>query len=52
MKLPVMSLMVPIRNGPTKPARLPMELIAAIPAAAVAAGSISVAVAQNGPFTA
>ena len=46
---PVASLSKPTTYGPTKPARLPTELIQAIPAAAVDPVSTEVDIAQNGP---
>src|SRR3954454_6195221 len=48
VKLPVASRAQPIRNGPAKPPRLPIELIAAIPAAAFCPDRKSVGRAQKG----
>ena len=50
MKLPVKSLIQPIMNGPTKPPRLPIELIVAIPAAAAEPDRNMVGMVQSGGF--
>ncbi len=47
--LPVASLIQPIRNGPPKPARLPIELISAIAPAAAVPDSHAVGSVQNTP---
>ena len=48
VKLPVISRAKPIRVGPTNPPRLPIELIAAMPAAALRPDRNSVGKVQNG----
>jgi hypothetical protein len=47
VKLPVASLIMPITDGPTKPARLPIELMMAIPPAAAAPDRKAVGKVQN-----
>src|SRR3954466_2239880 len=48
VKLPVSSRAQPIRKGPAKPPRLPIELTAAIPAAAFRPDRKSAGIAQKG----
>src|SRR5690348_10076537 len=47
VKLPVASLIQPIAYGPAKPARLPIELITAMPAAAAVPDRTAVGNVQN-----
>src|ERR1700730_9828840 len=49
-KLPVISLIQPIIVGPTKPPRLPIELMVAIPAAAAEPDRNIVGMLHNGGF--
>jgi hypothetical protein len=49
LKLPVLSPIAPIAQGPTKPPRFPKQLIKAIPAAAEYPVKNSLGSAQNGP---
>ena len=48
-KLPVLSLMAPIANGPTNPPRLAMEVINAMPEAAEYPVRNSLGIVQKGP---
>ena len=49
-KLPVWSLIQPIMAGPTKPPRLPIELMVAMPAAAAGPDRNSVGMLHSGGF--
>src|SRR3954451_5510580 len=52
VKLPVWSLIHPIAQGPTKPPRLPIELIVAMPTAAAEPDRNIVGIAQSGGLAA
>src|SRR4051812_2806558 len=52
VKLPVRSLIQPIAHGPTKPPRLPIALMVAMPTAAAEPDRNMVGIAQSGGFAA